>query len=96
MMKKESLEFLDSCIEFLNNLSDLERAKLNQIYKAEMEKACEKTDLEILMPEERFISEYEVRGYASNFLSVEKKKDLDYKTSVHKEITADGLECMAA
>lgn len=96
MMKKESLNFLNSCIGFLDNLSDLEREKLNQIYKVEMEKVCEKTDFEILIPEECFVSEYEKRRYTSDFLSVEKKKDFDYKTPVHKEITADRLECLAA
>ncbi len=96
MEKKECLEFLNSCVGYLDHLSESEIESLTQIYKAEMEKECEKTDFEILMPAECFIPVYEDRKHISHFLSVENKKKFDYKTPAHKEITADHLECLAA
>ena len=48
----EKLDFLDSCIDFLNSLKNPEIEKLRQTYNEEMTKMCEEREFEILLPEE--------------------------------------------
>lgn len=48
----EKLDFLDSCVDFLNSLKNPEVEKLRQTYNEEMTKMCEEREFEILLPEE--------------------------------------------
>lgn len=52
MKINKDLDFLDSCIDFLDQLENAEIEKLRLIYKEEMEKKSEKTEFEIMLPEE--------------------------------------------
>ena len=55
MKINKDLDFLDSCIDFLDQLENAEIEKLRLIYKEEMEKKSEKTEFEIILPDDRSI-----------------------------------------
>ena len=72
MKINKDLDFLDCCIDFLDQLENAEIEKLRLIYKEEMEKKSEKTEFEIMLPEDRSI-------FTFDYIPTEKKYDLDYK-----------------
>ena len=96
MKQDKSLKFLNACIEYLDNLDDSEIEKLEHIYEEEMERKCEETDFEILLPEERSPLVYEEKRVFSSYMSVEKKKNLDYKIQTGEESIGNSLETLAA
>lgn len=89
MKINKDLDFLDSCIDFLDQLENTEIEKLRQIYKEEMEKKSEETEFEITFPEDRSI-------FSFNYIPTEKKHDLDYNTPFCGEAVANSLSCIAA
>lgn len=51
----KDLDFLDRCIDFLDQLENPEIEKLRQIFREEMKKKSEETEFEVLLPEEKSI-----------------------------------------
>lgn len=89
MKINKDLDFLDSCIDFLDQLENTEIEKLRLIYKEEMEKKAEKTEFEIMFPEDRSI-------FSFDYIPTEKKHDLDYKIPLCEEIVVNSLNYIAA
>lgn len=89
MKINKDLDFLDCCIDFLDQLENVEIEKLRLIYKEEMEKKSEKTEFEIMLPED-------ISTFSFDYIPAEKKYDLDYKIPFCGESVADSLNCIAA
>lgn len=85
----KDLDFLDSCIDFLDQLENSEIEKLRQIFREEMEEKAEETEFEILLPEEK-------STFSLDYMPVEKKQNFDYKIPFGGESVANSLNSMAA
>lgn len=84
-----SLDFLDSCIDFLDQLDSAEIEKLRKDYNEEMKKKSEETEFEILLPEDKSI-------FSLDYIPTEKKQNFDYKIPFCGESVANGLNSIAA
>lgn len=83
------LDFLDRCIDFLDQLENPEIEKLRQIFREEMEKKSQETEFEILLPEEK-------STFSLDYTPIKTKQNFDYKIPFGGESVANSLNCMAA
>lgn len=70
MKINKDLDFLDCCIDFLDQLENAEIEKLRLIYKEEMEKKPEKTEFEIMLPEDRSIFTFDYIPTEKNMILI--------------------------
>lgn len=96
MEKSKSLDFLNSCLDFFDNLKDSDIAKLKQVYEEEMRNDFGKSEFELLLPEQNRVPVCEKGITFSVYMPIERKKMFDYNMPVYKEATVSSVGCMAA
>lgn len=89
MDRLKSLEFLQNCLNAVNNMTEEEAERARLIYREEMENTGDfASEFEVVLPIETQIS-FECDNKS-------KKIFLDYKMSKYKEVSTELIECMAA
>lgn len=94
MDKAKSLEFLQNCIDNMNNMTSSEIERMKQIYNTEMEDSLKTiSDFEVIFP-----VEVELFCYTGMVLNnkTNEKYNINYNTPKYEEASATFIECMAA
>lgn len=94
MDRMKSLEFLQNCLDYVYNMSDIELEKSRCIFEEELSDSKDfESDFEVVMPLETdvFFSCDDNMKNESN-----KKVFIDYKIPEYKELLEDELACMIA
>lgn len=92
MDRIKSLEFLQACIDNINNMHVKDVENIRQVYNEEMSDWIEKTNsFEVILP-----MEVDISFNVGENVQLNQKCSVDYKTPRYREMCTDFFNCVAA